>query len=224
MRETQMTLTSNNATTNLESSYSLLLHPFSPSAFGVESRVLILGSFPSLKSREIGFYYQHPQNRFWQVLSRIYDTPIKQINNRKNKLDSKHIESAIHAQKAFLKAHNITLWDIAKSCNIQGSSDSSMANITPNDINSLISQMPNLALIVLNGSKATEIFARIYNFHYDKKAVFPRILTKCDSHSSYDTQYLNFYGAIYSLPSTSPANARFNIEHLCQIWQVVKLQ
>lgn len=88
-----------------------------------EAEILILGSFPSPVSRETGFYYGHPRNRFWSVLAKVYgeDMPL-----------------SIENKKAFLKRHKIALWDVVESCDIIGASDSSITNVTPNDIRGVI--------------------------------------------------------------------------------------
>lgn len=181
-----------------------LSHPFPPSHFTTESQILILGSFPSLKSRELGFYYQHPKNRFWDVLFTIFGFSV----------DSK---DCIEMQKTFLELHKIVLWDVVRSCSINGSSDMSMRHIVANDIHSLTKQMPSLAFIALNGVKATEIFCQSYGFVYDKKSTFPRILQRQDTSRALDTD-----AKILSLPSTSPANVSFSLQRLCQIWQILK--
>ena len=94
-------------------------HEFLP-VYDQESRVLILGSFPSVKSRETGFYYGHPKNRFWKLLAFLYDTkePV-----------------SIEGKKEFLKERKIALWDVIESCEIAGSSDSSIQNARVNDMN-----------------------------------------------------------------------------------------
>lgn len=96
----------------------IFYHTFDP-VYDNHSRVLILGSFPSVKSREQGFYYGHPQNRFWKVLSAVFSSPVPQSIDEKKKL---------------LLDNGVALWDVAQSCEINGSSDSSMKNVRPNDI------------------------------------------------------------------------------------------
>ena len=97
-------------------------HPIPP--FCAEgARVLILGSFPSVKSRESGFFYGHPQNRFWRVLSQVFDDAVP---------------ATVTARKDFLAAHRIALWDVIASCRIEGSADSSIRDVVPNDVASLL--------------------------------------------------------------------------------------
>lgn len=95
-----------------------LTHPIPP-VYDQNSRILILGSFPSAKSREIGFFYGHPQNRFWKLLSALYE---------------EELPRSVEEKKAFLLRHGIALWDVIGSCEIEGSSDASIKNAVPNDI------------------------------------------------------------------------------------------
>ena len=97
-------------------------HPFPP-LYDSDSRTLILGSFPSVKSRKNEFYYMHPQNRFWNVLSVIYNTNLPETINEKKKL---------------ILSRNLALWDSIHSCTISGSSDSSVKDVVPNDISGII--------------------------------------------------------------------------------------
>lgn len=157
----------------------MINHPIEP-FFAKDSKILILGSFPSVKSREAMFYYAHPQNRFWKVVSAIFDapTPISTADKR-----------------IFLKQTKIALWDVIKSCEINGSSDSSITNAVPNDICKIL--------------KASSI-ERIYT---NGKA----------SYNLYQKHIKNSIGidAVY-LPSTSPANAAWSLETLISAWQVIK--
>ena len=120
----------------------LLIHPF-PALYDEDSRILILGSFPSMKSREEGFYYAHPQNRFWKMLSAIF----------------RESAGSIEEKKALLLSHRIALWDSIASCRIQGSSDSSITGIVPNRIPELIGKT-HITRILANGSKAYDAYMR----------------------------------------------------------------
>ena len=100
-------------------SSEVIVHPFDP-VFDGNSKVLILGSFPSVKSRENEFYYGHERNRFWRVISALY---------------SEHLPETVEQKKSLLLRHNIALWDTAASCTVHASSDSSIRNVMPNDIN-----------------------------------------------------------------------------------------
>ena len=144
------------------------------------SMVLILGSIPSVKSREYNFYYMHKQNRFWKLLENIYEDD---FGNRD-----------ILIKKKLLHKYRIALYDVLESCEISGSSDSTISNVNPVDINNLI-KGTNINRIYLNGKKAYDLFCR-YN---------PELISI----------------AVY-LPSTSPANARYSIEDLYKKWLIIK--
>lgn len=107
--------------------YTHVKHTFSP-VYNEESRILILGSFPSVKSRENQFYYGHPQNRFWKVIAGIFKEPLPQTIDEKEDL---------------LLRHRIAVWDVIDSCDIVGSSDSSIRNVVPNDMNLILSNGKN---------------------------------------------------------------------------------
>ena len=110
-----------------------------------KSQVLILGSFPSVKTREVGFYYGHKQNRFYQVISSIYNEvlPIS-INDKQSLLDK----------------HNIALYDVIYECDIIGSSDSSIKNVVLINIKEILSNHPNIKTIILNGGLASKLFGK----------------------------------------------------------------
>lgn len=108
-----------------------LIHPFPP-LFDSESRVLILGSFPSVKSREARFFYGHPQNRFWRLLALLFD---------------EEPPATVEEKKKLILSHDLALWDSIKSCTITGSSDSSVKDVVPNDLS-----------VILNNSLVTQIF------------------------------------------------------------------
>lgn len=112
------------------------------------SKVLILGSFPSVKSRQVGFYYGNPQNRFWGVLSEFF---------------GEQIPSDVEGRKAFVLTHGVALWDVVDKSNISGSSDSAIdgKSSTFVDVKSLINEY-DIKLIILNGKKAYNIFTEIY--------------------------------------------------------------
>lgn len=120
-------------------------HPFEP-IFDINSKFLILGSFPSIKSRENNFYYAHPQNRFWKILENIF---------------KEEISNDILSKKNFLLKHNIALWDIIKSCDIISSSDSSIKNAKPNNIKNLIKNS-NISTIFCNGNTSYKIFNKYF--------------------------------------------------------------
>ena len=109
-----------------------------------DARILILGTIPSPKSREFGFYYGHPQNRFWRVLSDILNQPRPETNEEK---------------KDFLTRNNIALWDVLASCNIDGASDSSIKNPVPNDFTEVLGR-GKIKAVFTTGAKATSLYKK----------------------------------------------------------------
>lgn len=120
------------------------------------SEVLILGSFPSVKTREVGFYYAHHQNRFYKVLSNIFFEPLP---------------TSIQSKKELLNKHHIALYDVIYSCDISNSEDSSIRNVTPIDIKELLNKFPNINRIIVNGNKAKELFKRYLFKDIDTKNI-----------------------------------------------------
>lgn len=118
-------------------------HTFGP-VYNKNSKILILGSFPSVKSRELNFYYGHPQNRFWKLMSKIYN---------------EEIGDEIDIKNQFLSKNNIALWDSLKSCEIKGSSDASITNVEINNIEELIKKS-NISKIIFNGKTAYNLFVK----------------------------------------------------------------
>jgi hypoxanthine-DNA glycosylase len=118
-----------------------ITHPISPVWDG-ESRILILGSFPSVKSREQQFFYGHKQNRFWKVLAGLLDCPVPET---------------IPEKRAMLLMHHIAVWDVIASCEITGSSDASIRDVVPNDLSEILSSAP-IEAIYTNGGKAYELY------------------------------------------------------------------
>ena len=156
--------------------YEHVKHTFEP-IYDENSRILILGSLPSVKSREQGFYYGHPQNRFWKVLAKIlkWEEPV-----------------TIEDKKKMLLEHKIAVWDVLESCDIQGSSDSSIKNVVPADIAGIL-QKTKITRIFANGKTAGNLYKKF-------------------SEESTGIQ-------VTVLPSTSPANAAFSLEKLIQVWK-----
>lgn len=155
-----------------------LYHPFGP-LYCEQSRVLILGSFPSVKSREQQFFYGHPQNRFWKVIAAVTDNPVPQ---------------SIEEKKELILGSGLALWDSIASCEITGSSDSSIRNAEPNDI-SLITGRCDIRAIYCNGKKSLEVYNRYIRPVLGREAE--------------------------ALPSTSPANAAWTLERLIKAWSVI---
>ena len=158
--------------------YQHITHPFSP-VFDTNSEILILGSFPSVKSRENDFYYGHPQNRFWRVMAALYQLPFPETTEEKTNM---------------LLTNGVALWDVIHNCDIRGSSDSSIRNVIPTDLRTILSKA-NIQRIYANGKTAAAMY---------QKYQFPQIGIK-----------------IMPLPSTSPANAAWTLERLIEQWRVI---
>lgn len=118
-------------------------HQFAP-IYDTESKILILGTIPSPKSREQGFYYGHPRNRFWKVLSDILYEPMP---------------ATIEDKITMVKKHHIALWDVLASCEIQGADDASIKNPVPNDMD-IILKRARIQRIYTTGSKATALYKK----------------------------------------------------------------
>ena len=157
----------------------MLTHPFPP-LYNKDSRILILGSFPSVKSREQMFFYGHPQNRFWKVISSVFECDVPQT---------------IEEKKQFLIKHRIALWDVIASCEITGSSDSSIKNVKVNDL-SIILEEADIRQIFVNGRTAEKYFKKYTKAQIKRDAI--------------------------CLPSTSPANAAWSVNRLVEEWKVLK--
>ena len=154
-------------------------HPIPP-LYNESSRILILGSFPSVKSRESMFFYGHPQNRFWRVVSAVYQDELPQT---------------VPEKREFLLRHHIAAWDVIKSCTITGSSDASIRDVTANDLRQILDAAP-IENIYVNGKTAEKMYKKYTEPVIERKAIV--------------------------LPSTSPANAAWNMERLIEAWSVIK--
>ena len=154
----------------------MIQHPIEP-IYNEKSEILILGSFPSVKSREEGFFYGHPQNRFWRVVSAVYmaETP-----------------KTVEEKKKFLLENQIAVWDVIASCDIEGSADSSIRNVVPNDLHRIL-DVATIDKIFANGKKAEQLYKKYMEPEVGRKAV--------------------------CLPSTSPANAAWSLEKLIEAWK-----
>ena len=149
-----------------------ILHPIPP-LYNKDSRILILGSFPSVKSRETAFFYGHPQNRFWKLLSTMTGAPLPET---------------VPQKRDFLLSHRIAVWDVIASCEIRGSSDASIRNA-------------EIRQIYVNGQTAGKLYQK-----YQEKPL-------CEAYGDCAKAVI--------LPSTSPANAAWNMERLMQAWNVI---
>lgn len=120
-----------------------VLHPILPLYDG-RSRILILGSFPSVASRTVAFFYGHPQNRFWRVIAAVCGAPVPQT---------------VAEKTAFLHQNGIALWDVIAACRIKGSADSSITDVRPNDLRPLLAAAP-IKRIFVNGKTAQKYYDR----------------------------------------------------------------
>ena len=157
---------------------TFVTHEF-PALFDANSEVLLLGSIPSPKSREQGFYYGHPQNRFWKILASVLSEPLPKTINEK---------------KAMLLKHHIALWDVLDSCTIIGASDTSIEDVVPNDIASLLAKT-KIKRIFCTGATAHKLYEKYCEKSTGIKAV--------------------------KLPSTSPANCAVKFEALVEAYKEV---
>ena len=156
----------------------MIEHPICP-IFDKNSKILILGSFPSVKSREVNFFYGHPQNRFWKVLAKIMQ---------------EEVPETVEEKKVFLLKNQIAVWDVIQSCDIVGSSDSSIKNVVANDL-SIILEEAEIRQIFVNGKKAEQFYKKYIEKEIGRKAI--------------------------CLPSTSPANAAWNLDRLVAEWKQI---
>ena len=157
----------------------MVLHSIPP-VYSGGSKILILGSFPSVASREVGFFYGHSQNRFWRVLSALLQ---------------KELPETVEEKKALLISHGVALWDVIASCEIVGSSDSTIKDAAPNDL-SVILSAADIRAIFVNGKTALKYYDKYLKDKYGREAI--------------------------CLPSTSPANAAFSLSRLISEWSVIK--
>ncbi|MBQ6893658.1 MAG: DNA-deoxyinosine glycosylase [Clostridia bacterium] len=156
----------------------MIRHPIPP-VYNKDSKILILGSFPSVKSREEMFFYGHPQNRFWKVAAAVFGCDVPKTTEQK---------------REFLLANNIAVWDVIGSCDIEGSADSTIKNVMPNDI-AMILDSADIRDIFTNGKTA---------FHYYNKYIKDTVKREA-----------------ICLPSTSPANAAWSLERLLNSWRII---
>ncbi len=155
-----------------------LTHPIPP-LFDERSELLLLGSFPSSASRAGMFFYHHPQNRFWRVLAAVLDEPTPET---------------IEEKSAMLHRNHIALWDSIASCEIEGSSDSSVRSVVPNDLTVILNSAP-IRRVFCNGALAWKMY---------------------EKHCRPATGL-----AAVKLPSTSPANAAWSLDRLIEAWRQI---
>lgn len=155
-----------------------IFHPIKP-LYDENSKILILGSFPSVKSREQMFFYGHPQNRFWPLLAKIFN---------------EEVPRNVDEKRALALKHRIAMWDVLASCEISGSSDSSIKNAEVNDISQILNAA-DIKHIYVNGKTAAKYYEKYMEEKTELKAV--------------------------TLPSTSPANAAYSLERLYEEWKII---
>ncbi len=159
--------------------YMHIEHPIKP-LYDAESRILILGSFPSVKSREVMFFYGHPQNRYWRLIAEI-------LGEEK--------PETVEEKAAMMHKYHIAMWDVIGSCDIIGSSDTSIKNVKANDLGEILNNS-KITRIYVNGGTAEKFYKKYTEKVTGIKAV--------------------------RLPSTSPANAAWQMERLKEAWKVIK--
>ena len=148
-----------------------------PPLYNEKSRILILGSFPSVKSREGQFFYHHPQNRYWKVMAAVTGCPVPET---------------IEEKKKMILSHYIAMWDVIASCDISGSSDSSIKNVITNDIGRLLRET-EIEKVYTNGQTAHKYYQKYIKKKIDRDDI--------------------------PLPSTSPANAGWSLDRLIVAWK-----
>lgn len=156
-----------------------IFHPIAP-LYDEKSKILVLGSFPSVKSREQKFFYGHPQNRFWPLWALLF---------------SEDCPKTVEEKRDFALRHHIAMWDVLASCTISGSADSTIRNVTANDIRPIL-ETADIKNIFVNGKTAEKYYIKYILPVTGREAV--------------------------CLPSTSPANAAYSLERLVKEWNVAK--
>lgn len=175
-----------------ERPYQSITHGFEP-VFDARSRVLVLGSLPSVLSRENAFYYGNPRNRFWRVIAAcVHEAPPPNEGEAlTGASDTVTRGESIAQKRALLLRHGIALWDVIAQCDIKGSSDASIRNVVPADIRRVLDVAP-IEAVLCNGGTAGRLYAR-----YPQRVVGMPAVT---------------------LPSTSPANAAWSLDRLVERW------
>ncbi len=173
---------------------SQVIHQIPP-VWNERSRVLILGTMPSPKSRAAGFFYMHPQNRFWRVLPAVFGETLRLPNNPNNAAD---VEAAKNERRQFLLDHKIALWDVLASCDIQGAADSSIKNAVPNDFAEIF-RKAKIRRVFCAGQTAFKLWQKHCAALYEP---FCQQSAAC-------------------LPSPSPANAAWSFDRLLAEWKII---
>lgn len=172
-------------------------HPIPP-VWNSESRILILGTMPSPKSRQAGFYYMHPQNRFWSVLAEVFNEELVFANSMPTVTTMPDILTAITARRDFLLRHHLAMWDVLASCQIEGAADSSIKNAVPNDFTQIF-ENSNIHHVFCTGKTAFTLWKKYCAALYEE----------------------HFNQTVHCLPSTSPANAQWSKERLIEEYKII---
>lgn len=180
-------------------------HSFEP-VYNENSKVLILGTMPSVKSREQGFYYGHPQNRFWKVIANITAKETAGVENTAETVSTGaasmigaptvYAPQTIEEKRAMLLGAGIAVWDVLAACEIKGSDDNSIKNPESADIAMLLRAAPKIAKIICNGDKAYKLYLKFFAEEAERRGWPP----------------------VVKLPSTSPANAAWSLPRLTETW------
>ena len=172
---------------------SEIKHPIPP-VWNEQSRVLILGTMPSPKSRQAGFFYMHPQNRFWNVMSSVFgeafDFPNKELGGGATETT---IAAAIAERRDFLLRHKIAMWGVLASCNIEGAADATIRDAVPNDFTQIF-ESAQIHDVFCTGKTAYELWKKYCADKYEQR----------------------YNLTVHCLPSTSPANAQWKIDKLIE--------
>ena len=166
-------------------------HPIPP-VWNSESRLLILGTMPSPKSRQAGFFYMHPQNRFWSVMAEVFGETFEYQNKTPD------ISAAITERRNFLLRHQLAMWDVLASCEITGASDSSIKNAVPNDFTEIL-ENSRIHQVICTGKTAFNLWQKHCSAKYNE----------------------DYKLTAHCLPSTSPANAQWSKEKLLKEYKVI---
>lgn len=176
----------NEKTTGADEAGAVVLTGLAPVA-GEAPRILMLGSMPGAASLAAAQYYAHPANRFWPLMALLFPEEAA-------RLSSSDYEERLEG----LRRSGVALWDTIGSCERAGSLDSSIRNMTPNDVAGLLKAHPTIGTVVLNGSKSAAVWRR----HAQREALGERPGLR-----------------VLALPSTSPANARLRLADLERVWR-----
>ncbi len=179
---------------------SEIKHPIPP-VWNEQSRVLILGTMPSPKSRQAGFFYMHPQNRFWNVMSGVFgeefEFPNKALGNDATETT---ITVAITERRDFLLRHKLAMWDVLASCKIEGAADASIRDAVPNDFTTIF-ESTQIHDVFCTGKTAYEFWNKYCANKYEQR----------------------YNLTVHCLPSTSPANAQWNTDKLIEEYKQITL-